>query len=1050
LNSASNSLNKHQDPDLEFGWLNDKRRSPSIHLKTLFSMKTSFQSLPTELAASEAPVALLPLRVLDSPQIHDLLEQIPDAILWLDRSWKIVFANEQARVLSRISSSDLNQKTHWELFPETVGTPLEASYRRAMVERLAEHIEYFYAPFNLWVDIHTSPIEDGIALYYRDISNRKFAEAARDEADRRLQQVFESAPDAIVAIDREWNCTFANLAARSMLKSDDLIGINLWTAYPGTQAEPFTSNYRTTMEHGVPTDFEAYYPAPLNIWLKVAARPFEDGMLIFASDITSRKEAEERRDASIRQVEQVLSTTTDAVASVSRDWTFTFLNRRAHELLFMKGDLIGRNIWEEFPDAEDTEFFRSYHRTMDEGTPTEFEAYYAEPLNLWLNVACRPSDDGIVIFFRDITERRASDLILRQQRDLISNIQEAALVATWQLDLASGKITYSDGSYPVHGHPLDSVGTRADFEGVVHHAHLDRVHETLRNSIANTNAVVMEFPTVAADGSVRWLETRATFDRTDGVATALRGMTIDISSRKGNEEALAASEERYRVLADLNPQAIWMGSPEGSITYANQGFLDYIGRTLEAASTDDGWIESFYEDDRTGVADAWHRSVESGVEYEIEARMVRASDGAVRWWWLRALPVRDEAGTILNWLGVAIDIHDRRTQADQLQAQQIETERQRAELEAIYATAPIGLALFDPVDFRYLRLNDRQAEFYGVPPSEIIGRSVFELAPIEELRKMFEQVAAGHPVIDQLLEGKFTTDPEGTHRFWTVNYLPVYGHDGLIRAISAASLEITHQKRAENALIQSEKLAAVGRLASSISHEINNPLEAITNLLYLVDSDVALPDTIRPFVEMAQSELSRVCQIATQTLRFHRQAVRATHVTAKYLVDAVLNLYQGRLANSNIVVKAQYDTMMPILCYENDIRQVLNNLIANAIDAMRKSGGQLLIRAHDTTIYSEDAAGGMRAVRISIADTGHGMSPKVQARVFEPFYTTKDLNGTGLGLWISTGIVERHKGRLTLRSSTNPIHHGTVFSLTLPVEDNPSTTESLIPSASGF
>jgi signal transduction histidine kinase len=255
--------------------------------------------------------------------------------------------------------------------------------------------------------------------------------------------------------------------------------------------------------------------------------------------------------------------------------------------------------------------------------------------------------------------------------------------------------------------------------------------------------------------------------------------------------------------------------------------------------------------------------------------------------------------------------------------------------------------------------------------------------------------------------------------------------DGSVEAIAAVVLEVTHQKKAEAALIQSEKLAAVGRLASSISHEINNPLEAITNLLYLIGLSDDLPESTRQYLQTAQSELSRVCQIATQTLRFHRQAVRATRVSASDLVDAVLNLYQGRLANSHIQVDARYATSTTILCFENDIRQVLNNLIANAIDAMRPGGGRLIVRAHDATDYSPDYSQPRHGIRITIADTGHGMSATVKARLFEPFYTTKDLNGTGLGLWISAGIVTRHQGKLSYRSSEHPIHHGTIFSLFL-------------------
>jgi PAS domain S-box-containing protein len=843
-------------------------------------------------------------------------------------------------------------------------------------------------------------------------------------------------PESIVCIDRNWICTFANRAALTILKADHLIGENLWERFPGNQQEPFASNYRTTMERRIPTEFEAYYPEPLDVWFKVLVRPYEDGIAIFASDITNLKGAEFLRDASVRQLRQVLETTTDGVVTVDRDWNFSFVNRRAAELLGPKGDLLGKNLWQKFPVADQSgELVYHYHRAMDQGIPGEFEFFYPDTLNLWLSVQCRPFDGGIVIFFRDITARRQSELVLRQQQELLASVQQTALVATWDIEYATGKVTYGAGSYPVFGHPLADIPDYHAFKKIVLPESVPIIAASIHGGVKSGQMVVQDFQVRAADGRILWLESRGHAVIVDGVPIRLVGLTIDITARKQNEEALVRSEARYRVLADLNPQAIWMGDPDGSITYANQRFLDYIGLTIEAIGGP-GWLNAVYPEDQPRVVEAWSHSVATGADYDIEARLIRAHDGHVRWWWLRGQAVRDESGKIINWLGVAIDIDDRKTFAETLQQRQEETERQRAELETIYQTAPIGLALFDPVEFRYLRLNDRQAQIVGLPREQVLGRTLTEIAPIEGLHQMFQQVAAGHPVRNQLLEGELPTRP-GEHRFWNVNYFPVYNSDGTIQAITAASLEITNQKKAEAALIQSEKLAAVGRLASSISHEINNPLEAITNLLYLVALSDELPENVRHYIETAQSELSRVCQIATQTLRFHRQAVRATSVSAAELVDAVLNLYQGRLANSSIQVEATYSTDVKIVCFENDIRQVLNNLIANAIDAMRH-GGRLVIRAHDATDYSPGHIEPRQGIRITIADTGHGMSPTVRSRVYEPFYTTKDLNGTGLGLWISAGIVARHHGRISLRSTVHPVQHGTVFSLFLPCIEAPS------------
>jgi signal transduction histidine kinase len=249
---------------------------------------------------------------------------------------------------------------------------------------------------------------------------------------------------------------------------------------------------------------------------------------------------------------------------------------------------------------------------------------------------------------------------------------------------------------------------------------------------------------------------------------------------------------------------------------------------------------------------------------------------------------------------------------------------------------------------------------------------------------------------------------------------------------------LENRKLTESALIQSEKLAAVGRLAASISHEINNPLESITNLLYLIRAEDNLPENALTYLLLAERELARVSQIAGQTLRFQRQSSKPTRITAEDLLESVVALYQGRLLNARIKLVFDHHGAAPITCYENDIRQVLNNLVGNAIDSMsigsQRSGGRLVLRTHNSICCRTHRPG----IRITIADTGSGMPPEVRDRIFEAFYTTKGLSGTGLGLWISKGIVEKHHGRLSVRSSNRPPRTGTAFSLFLPRDLEPA------------
>jgi len=204
----------------------------------------------------------------------------------------------------------------------------------------------------------------------------------------------------------------------------------------------------------------------------------------------------------------------------------------------------------------------------------------------------------------------------------------------------------------------------------------------------------------------------------------------------------------------------------------------------------------------------------------------------------------------------------------------------------------------------------------------------------------------------------------------------------------------------------------------------------VTNLLYLAQKTAVNPEAIQ-FLVMAEAELQRVSAIANQTLRFHRQSTNPKPVTAAELIDATLLLYRGRLFNSQLRFERRDRASHAVTCFDGEIRQVLSNLVGNAIDAMNSKGGRLAIRSRE----GADWRTGRRGVIVTVADTGAGMSPETRARIFEPFFTTKGNKGTGLGLWISREIIERHRGVLLVRSSQSARLSGTVFALFLPCDN---------------
>ena len=240
---------------------------------------------------------------------------------------------------------------------------------------------------------------------------------------------------------------------------------------------------------------------------------------------------------------------------------------------------------------------------------------------------------------------------------------------------------------------------------------------------------------------------------------------------------------------------------------------------------------------------------------------------------------------------------------------------------------------------------------------------------------------------------------------------------------------------ADQALHQSEKLAAVGRLAATIAHEINNPLESVTNLLYLLENHAGLDDAARGYATLAQQELHRVAHIARQTLSFHRETATAVPVKLSELLDNVLRMHARRIASGSVEVKKRYDFDEPVRVLPAEMQQVISNLVLNALEALG-SRGKLLVRLARGREWQPPFRHGIRLV---VADTGSGVPPESRQQIFEPFFTTKGEKGTGLGLWVTSGIVQKHNGRIRLRSNVQPGRSYTCFSIFLPVESAEAT-----------
>ena len=386
-------------------------------------------------------------------------------------------------------------------------------------------------------------------------------------------------------------------------------------------------------------------------------------------------------------------------------------------------------------------------------------------------------------------------------------------------------------------------------------------------------------------------------------------------------------------------------------------------------------------------------------------------------------PIRDASGGIGGTLVVCTETTGR-VIAEQ-EERKIARERLREserQLQTITNALP-ALVAYVGSDLRYIRVNDTYENWFGIHKDDFVGQRAGTLlgdAPSDvelHLQSALSGEQQEYETVIQTLQGARTV---------SVRYIPLREGEGNTTSIVVQAFDVTDLRRAETALRQSEKLAAVGRLAASIAHEINNPLESVTNLLYLIQKSEDVAD-IHEYVATAERELRRVSLITNQTLRFHRQSTNAAPAFCYDLIGDSLSMFQGRLVNNQVEVQKRKRAEQPVQCFGGEIRQVLSNLIGNAIDSM-PTGGRLLMRSREGIDWSTGAEG----LVVTVADTGTGMSQEVEGKIFNAFYTTKGIGGAGLGLWISKEIVDRHRGKLRVRSSQKSGRSGTVFTLFLP------------------
>ncbi|HET7442781.1 MAG TPA: ATP-binding protein [Terriglobales bacterium] len=344
--------------------------------------------------------------------------------------------------------------------------------------------------------------------------------------------------------------------------------------------------------------------------------------------------------------------------------------------------------------------------------------------------------------------------------------------------------------------------------------------------------------------------------------------------------------------------------------------------------------------------------------------------------------------------------------------------KERAVLYEILDTISEGFLVLDS-NWNVLYVNPQGARLAHTTPDMMLHQNLWALYP--DLKGTIVERNYRRALAEQVTI-RFDHFYEPLEKWFHITVDPMPGR------LTIFYQDMTERKTAEDTLRRSEKLATAGRLAATMAHEINNPLEGITNLLYLLRHNSSLDQKARQHVEMADQELARLSHLTRQSLGFYRDHSAPSPVDLQQMMDEVLSIHQRRLNGRNIAVEKQYGSGAVINGIGGELRQVMLNLVLNAIDAMPENG-RLTVRVRNTRAWNDSERPG---VRFSIADNGSGIGKQHLSHLFEPFYTTKKDVGTGLGLWISHELVAKHSGWIRVRSSTDAANQGTVFSVFIP------------------
>lgn len=501
----------------------------------------------------------------------------------------------------------------------------------------------------------------------------------------------------------------------------------------------------------------------------------------------------------------------------------------------------------------------------------------------------------------------------------------------------------------------------------------------------------------------------------------------DTTERRKVDAALRGSEQQLRTIFENAAVGVAQIALDGRYLRVNERFCKQLGYS-PAELIDKNSREVTHPDDLVAESDLLQALVCGDTDrYSLEKRFVR-KDGSPIWTTVTRSIARNDAGRPLYMVSVVEDI-TRRKETEAASVQLMESlAHSEQRFRAIFENASIGIEQV-ALDGRLLMVNSALCEMLGYSSAELLARTSADITEPEDVKR--ESV-----LLAELLQGQ-REECGIDKRYLRSDGKPVWVHvqsrmvrdeEGQPAYRISAVHDISDRQRAEKAMRMAERISAANKLAGALAHEIVNSLMAIGNVFYLLDLDASIQSESKVMLALAEQELSHVDEITKRALMVSRGSGQASQVALPEMVAGMVELYGAHIRRSEVRVETRYRLERDAIIDTGVIKQVFTNLLTNALDAM-PDGGRLRIDLYRSRSRTN---GRLDGVRLVVADTGTGISTENMVEIFDPFFTTKGERGTGLGLWVTRGLIVKAGGSIRIRSSQFGAHSGTCISVFLP------------------